>query len=112
MNTISSANKIKAPKNNSGLIGLITQYDSLVVFGGFGSLIFLTVLYTGLFQAGPMVRESVVFNAALGILMAFAFIYIIFKFIGEKIVVFGKSFDVGMVVYIAIVLFVIFIFGN
>ena len=41
---------------SSGLIDWITQYDSLVIFGGLGGMIFLTVLYTGLFQAGPIPR--------------------------------------------------------
>ena len=103
---------VSKTNTNTGLLQWITQYDSLVVFGGFGLVICLTVLYTGLFQAGPMYRSSVVFNAAMGILMAFGFMYIIYTFMGEKINIWGKSFDIGMVIYIFIVCFVIFVFGN
>jgi hypothetical protein len=109
MNTTAT---VKVPKSDSGIIGWITQYDSLVVFGGLGLVVFLTVLYTGLFQAGPITRPDVLFNAALAILMAFGFVYVIFVFIGQKIVIFGKAFDIGMVIYIFIVCFVMFILGN
>lgn len=102
----------KGSSGNGGIIDWVTQYDSLVIFGGLGGVIFLTVLYTGLFQAGPIIRPNVVFNAALAILMSFGFIWVIFHFMGAKISIFGKSFDVGMIIYIAIVFFVMFVLGN
>jgi hypothetical protein len=109
---MSSSSTIKVPKPETGIIAWITQYDSLVIFGGLIAVMFLTVLYTGLFHAGDMNRTNVLFNAAMAILMSIGFVYVIFIFIGQKIVIFGKSFDIGMVIYIFIVLFVIFILGN
>jgi hypothetical protein len=98
--------------SNGGLIDWITQYDSLVVFGGLGLMVFLTVLYTGLFQAGPIVRTNVLFNAAMAIIMSGVLIWIIFHFMGAKLVIFGYPIDIGMIIYIAIVFFVMFILGN
>lgn len=103
------------PHNGSifgGLLNLISQFDSLIVFGGFFLAIIGTIILAGLFQAGDTVRSNLLFNAAGAIGMAFLFIYIIFKFLGEKLVILGKSFDVGMVIYIAIIIFVMLIFGN
>jgi hypothetical protein len=109
---MASANTIVKPKSDKGLIGWITQYDSLVVFGGLGVAIMATIIFTGLFQAGPVVRTNVLFNALCGFSVALLFIWLIFKFMGSQIVVMGKSFDVGMIIYILIVFFVIFVMGN
>ena len=106
-----SDKKTKTSKT-AGFLGWITQYDSLVVFGGMGIALMATIIFTGLFQAGPMIRSNVLYNAIGGIILAITFIWLIFKFMGSQIVIFGKSFDVGMVVYIGIVCFVVFIFGN
>ena len=114
MNTVASYKP--PPKNVSGSAGSffnwITQYESLVIFGGFGIVILITVILTGIFQAGPVVRDNLLYNTFGAFIMAGAFIYIIFSFMGSHIVILGKPLDVGMVIYIAIVLFVIFVFGN
>jgi hypothetical protein len=108
-----SANTIPKPSSHSGgLVSWLTQYDSLVVFSIFGIAVMSTIILTGLFQAGPVVRTNLLFNAAGGIAMAIGFIYLIFRFMGSQIVIFGMPFDVGMVVYIFIVCFVIFVLGN
>ena len=106
-----SANTIVKPKL-SNIMDWITHYDSLVVFGGFGIAIFGTIILTGLFQAGPVVRTNLLFNAIGGIMLAIVFIGLIYKFMGAQIVIFGVSFDIGMVIYIFIVCFVIFVLGN
>lgn len=110
-NLYSGATKSR-DSSSGGLINWITQYDSLVVFGGFGTLIVLTVLYTGLFQAGPIKRDNVLFNAALAILVSVGFIWTIFHFMGAKINILGKTLDMGMIIYVFIVAFVIFVMGN
>ena len=109
---MSSANTIAKPKTDKGLLGWITQYDSLVVFGGLGIAVMATIIFTGLFHAGDVVRTNLLFNVICGFGMAFLFIWLIFKFMGSQVVIMGKSFDVGMVVYIFIVCFVIFVLGN
>lgn len=107
-----SSNTIVKPKSNNGIISWITQYDSLVVFSVFGIVVMTTIILTGIFQAGPIIRTNLLFNAIGGLTMAVLFIWVIFRFMGSQIVIFGMPFDVGMVVYIFIVCFVIFILGN
>jgi len=112
---IMSNSSMKNPSHHSksgSLIDFITEYESLVIFGGFGVAIMFTIIITGVFQAGPVVRDNLLYNAAGAMAMAFGFIYIIFKCMGTTIVILGKSVDMGMLVYMSIVLFVMFVFGN
>ena len=106
---------VMSPSHHSksgSLIDFITEYDSLVIFGGFGVAILFTIIITGVFQAGPVVRDNLLYNAVGAMAMALGFIYIIFKCMGTTVVILGKSLDVGMLIYMAIVLFVMFVFGN
>ena len=104
------------PKTVSGskgsFINWITQYESLVIFGGFGIVILITIILTGIFQAGPVVRDNVLYNAFGALAMAGAFIYLIFSFMGSQIIILGQPIDIGMIIYLSIVLFVIFVLGN
>lgn len=107
-----SATIPKPPRTDKGFIGLITQYDALVVFGLGISSVIATILLTGIFQAGPIVRTNLLFNAIGAFGMAFVFIFVIYRFMGAKINILGKTIDIGLIIYICIVGFVIFIFGN
>ncbi len=107
-----SSNTSLKSKVQPNTISWISQYDSLVIFGGFSIAIIGTIIFTGVFHAGDSVRSNLLFNSICGLGMAVLFIWLIFKFMGSQIVVFGKTIDVGMIVYVAIVLFVVFIFGN
>ena len=98
--------------SHGSFIDWITHYESLVVFGGMFAVIIVTIILTGIFQAGPVVRENVIYNAFGAIFMAGSFIYIILKFMGSSINVMGKKLDIGMIIYLLIVLFVAFVFGN
>lgn len=115
-NTITtSANSsiILTSKNkNSSFLDFITKYDSLVIFGSLITLIILTIIFTGIFVAGPIVRDNLLYNAAGAIGIAAAFIYLIFHFMGQHVVILGKRFDFGMILYILIVAFIMFILGN
>ena len=103
---------LKKSQQNMSLIDWITQYDSLVIFGGFGLAIMGIILFTGIFQAGPVVRKNVLYNALGAMVMAIGFIYIIFKFMGNQVIILGEQVDIGMIIYVAIVLFVMFVLGN
>jgi hypothetical protein len=103
---------LKKSQQNMSLIEWITQYDSLVVFGGFGLAIMGVILFTGIFQAGPVVRDNVLYNALGAIVMTVGFVYVIFKFMGNQVIILGKQVDIGMIMYVAIVLFVMFVLGN
>ena len=114
MNTI---NTYKPPpktlsKSKASFLEWITNYESLVIFGGFGFVILITIILAGIFNAGPVVRDNVLYNAFGAFVMAGVFIYLIFTFMGSNFVFLGKTLDVGMIVYIGVVLFVIFVFGN
>ena len=108
----SSKQGSKHGNKDQGLIGWFTQHDSLLIFGGFGALMMVVIVLTGIFQAGPIVRSNTLYNAVGALCMAFGFIYAIFKFMGEEVIILGETVDVGMVIYIAIVLFVMFVMGN
>jgi hypothetical protein len=103
---------LKKSQKNISLIDWITQYDALVVFGGFGFAIMAVILFTGIFQAGPVVRDNVLYNALGAIIMAAGFVYVIFKFMGNQVIILGEQVDIGMIIYVAIVLFVMFVLGN
>ena len=103
---------IKKKPQSMSMIEWITQYESLVVFGGFGCAIVLVIILTGIFQAGPVVRDNVLYNAIGAMFMAFGFIYIIFAFMGKQVIILNEQVDVGMIIYVAIVLFVMFVLGN
>jgi hypothetical protein len=111
-NKILKSNGGNGSNKGFSLMNFITQYDSLVVFGSLILLILATIIFTGLFVAGPIVRTDLLFNAGGAFLISFLFIYVIFTFMGQHIVIFGVRFDVGMVLYILIVMFIMFILGN
>ena len=101
------------PKHSKkSFIDWITEYESLVIFGGFGCAVVATIVLTGIFQAGPQVRDNLLYNAVGAIMMSVVFIYVIFSFMGSTFVILGKTVDVGMFIYIAIILFVMFVLGN
>ena len=107
-----SSNTSLKSKVQPNTISWISQYDSLVIFGGFSIAIIGTIIFTGVFHAGDSVRTNLLFNSICGLGMAALFIWLIFNFMGSQIVVFGKTIDVGLIVYIFIILFIVFIFGN
>jgi hypothetical protein len=114
-NNVSTKKKHNNNNNNDkrkSLIDTILEYESLVVFGGFGCAILGTIIFTGIFQAGPAQRENLLFNAAGAIFMGVGFIYIIVTFMGSELEIYGKKIDIGMIIYVAIVLFVMFVLGN
>jgi len=103
---------IKKSAQTMSTIEWIIQYESLVVFGGFGCAVVLVIILTGIFQAGPVVRSNILYNSLGSLGMAFGFIYIIFKFMGNQVIILGKKIDIGMILYLAIVLFIMFVLGN
>ena len=109
-NNVSISRNSKHSKKS--VIDSVLEYESVVIFGGVGCLILGTIIITGIFQSGPTQRATVFYNAAGAICMGFGFIYIIFKFMGNKVIIFDQPYDVGMFIYIAIILFVMFVLGN
>ena len=108
-NTISNS---KSKGNNKSFLDSLLENESIVIFGGLGVSILLTIILTGMFQTGPAQREYVLFNSLGALLMGVGFIYLIITFMGAKVNILGATFDVGMFIYIIIVLFVMFVLGN
>ena len=109
--TIRNPSTTSKEKGNS-ILDFITKYDSLVIFGGLFFAILITIIFTGLFVAGDIVRNDLLYNAFGAIAMAFVFVYLIFTFMGSHINILGKRVDLGMILYIFILLFIMFILGN
>ena len=83
-------------------------FISTLVFG----LIFGAVLLmTALDQKVPPFRRQLVSNS-MGIILSLAFIYIIFKFMGQSVTILGKSFDFGMIIYILIIVLCVVVFSG
>ena len=112
MSTINTRISKTSSGSKGGFINFITNYESLVIFGGFGFLFMVTIIFTGIFQAGDVVRTNVLYNSIGALMMAFAFIYIIFNTMGSQIIILGTPIDAGMIIYVSIILFVMFVFGN
>ncbi len=108
----SSGSIVKPASRSSSFLDWVTKYEALVIFGGFGLAMVASIIFIGMFQAGPIVRDNVLFNIVIAFAMSVGFVYLIFRFMGSKIVVFGYPLDIGLVVYIAIIMYVIFILGN
>ena len=111
-NNVSTKKKHNNSNNSKSLIDSILEYESVVIFGGLGCTVLGTIILTGMFQTGPEQRDYVLFNAAGAIFMGIGFIYIIFTFMGTRVNILGESIDIGMVIYVVIVLFVMFVLGN
>lgn len=109
MNKIKNSNSKDTSKS---LIDILLEYESIVVFGGLGVAILGTIILTGMFQTGPSQRDNVLFNSAGALCMGVGFIYLIFSFMGSKVNIFGEPLDLGMLIYILIVLFIMFVLGN
>jgi len=112
MNTINTRITKTSSSSKGGFIDWITNYESLVIFGGFIGVFAITIIFAGVFQAGDVVRNNLLYNTIGAFIMTFAFIYTIFSFMGEQIIILGKPIDAGMIIYVAIILFVMFVFGN
>ena len=111
-NNVSTKKKQNSIGNSKSIIDVILEYEAIVIFGGLGCVILGTIILTGIFQTGPAQRDYVLFNAAGALCMGVGFIYLILKFMGTKVNILGESIDAGMIIYVAIVLFVMFVLGN
>ena len=98
--------------SKGGLLDFITNYESLVIFGGFAFVFMVSIVFTGVFQAGDVVRTNLLYNCIGAFGMAFGFIYIIFTTMGSQLIILGAPIDTGMIIYVSIILFIMFVFGN
>ena len=107
--------KTKVP-NEPTFIDSITDFFSnhsfLTVVFGFIILVLIAVVISAKYDNVGATRQNVVFSNINMILLGLVFAYIIIKFAGEKVDFFGKSFDMGLFLYIGIVFFIAFVLGG
>jgi len=58
------------------------------------------------------VRNNILFNSVGAIIVAIGFIILVFKFMGEYVTILGTQIDMGLILYIFIAIFVIFVLGG
>lgn len=106
-------NKIgKNSNSGGGIIDFILRNEMLFIGIAFFAMIIVSVIVAGMYQNVPEERQNVAFNQFNLILLSLVFIYVIMTFMGQNIEIFGESFDMGMLLYIAIVMFIMFILGG
>ena len=100
-------------------MGVLTAFTNffdgkevLLVFTMLGFLVIFAIIISGLYQNVSTERENVLFTQFNTILIAIIFVYIVLKFMGEKMTVLGKEFDIGLLLYISVVIFIIFVLGG
>jgi hypothetical protein len=97
--------------NNGGIFDYILKNEFLLLVFGFIAMVGVAVVVAVLYEKQPEDRESVAFTQFNLILLGLGFIYIIITFMGQTINILGKTFDMGMILYIAIVMFIMFMLG-
>ena len=101
---------IKNNKTNVGLFDYILRNEFLVISLGFIFMIAISVIVSALYQKEPDKRDNLVFRQVFTIILALMFVYIILSFMGETIVIFGETINMGLLLYMAICLFIMLIF--
>jgi hypothetical protein len=107
-----SNNKISKNNKSGGIFDFILRNEMLFIGIAFFAMIIISVIVAGMYQNVPEERQNVAFNQINLILLSLVFIYVIFTFMGQNIIIFGESFDMGMILYVAIVMFIMFILGG
>ena len=90
----------------------LQNYPSLFIFLLFTAIIIFAIIITVLFEQSSSIRNNVLFNNGFAILAAIFFAYIIFKFMDQKITIFQYSIDIGLILFLTIGIFIIFIIGD
>ncbi len=105
-------NKISKNSNDGGIINFFLRNEMLLIGMVFFAMIITCVIVAGMYQNSPEERQNVAFNQFNLILLSLVFVYIIMTFMGQTIDLFGETFDMGMILYVAIVMFIMFILGG
>lgn len=101
----------KSSSNGSGFFDFILRNEFLLLVIGFIFLIGVAVVVAVLYERQPEDRESVAFTQFNLIILGMCFVYVIITFMGQDITFLGKTFDMGMLLYLAIVIFIMFMLG-
>ena len=105
-------NKIGKNSNSGGIINFFLKNEMLLIGTAFFAMILVSVIVAGMYQNVEEERQNVAFNQFNLIPLSMVFIYVIMTFMGQTIDLFGETFDMGMLLYVAIVMFIMFILGG
>jgi hypothetical protein len=94
------------------LAEFIARHDSALIFLGFFCVVLFAIVMTVLFQQVDHLRQNVLFNNAIAIICGAVFIFIVFKFAGENVTILGKTIDLGLILFLGIGIFIVFILGD
>ena len=111
-NTMPINTTTSKPGFSDDIASFFSEHSFLTIVFGFIIMVLFAVFISAKYDNVGSTRQNVVFSNINMIMMGFLFVYIIIKFAGEKINFFGKSFDMGLFLYIAIVFFIAFVFGG
>jgi len=104
--------KIGKNSNSGGIFDFILRNEMLLIGIAFFAMIIVSVIVAGMYQNVPEERQNVAFNQFNLILLSLVFVYVIMTFMGQNIEIFSETFDMGMILYVAIVMFIMFILGG
>lgn len=105
-------NKISKNNNSGGIFDFFLRNEMLLIGMVFFAMIIACVIVAGMYQNVPEERQNVAFNQFNLILLSLVFVYVIMTFMGQNIEIFDKTFDMGMILYVSIVMFIMFILGG
>ena len=119
-NTLISNNKSESLNTNTNIntswsysiMKFITKYDSLFIISGVIFLILIAILISAFFQQAKSYRHNVLFNNGLAIIMGIFFVYLVLSFMGHQVKFFMFSFDFGLLLFLTMAIFVIFVLGD
>lgn len=86
--------------------------DYLVVFGGFAIVILGAILITIFYDQTDSMRGNVLFNNILAVCMGIFFIYLVFTFMGQYITILQVRIDFGLILFLSLGVFIIFVLGD
>ena len=108
-----STRKGTVKSSQGSFLDFILKNDFLFMAIAFFDMIMVAVIIAGLYDRQPTEdRSEIAFTQFNLILLSLGFVYVIVTFMNEKIDLFGKTFDMGMILYVAIVMFIMFILGG
>lgn len=96
----------------TGFLDYISNYESLVIFIGFSLVIIVAIVVSVLYQQVDNVRTSVVFNNINAVFLGLIFMYVTYVFMDEKFKIFGISIDMGLLLFLSMAVFIIFVLGD
>lgn len=104
---LSKLNNSSMPQKKESFLkkigNLLLGSDGALLFTLIGGLLIIGIVGLKLVETSvPPFRQKVI-SEGFGFALAIFFVIVIFKSMGKKVTIFGKSFDYGMIIYLFII---------